>query len=123
MNRKGKHWSRFAGAATGFTTLALLTLIAGALAAQTTSEMKQAKQAEFELIDKKLNEVFDRVLANQNEAGKAKLKAAQNAWLRFRDAEAEFAAHSESDGTAAPLVYVQSRIEQTKLRLDQLKSY
>jgi uncharacterized protein YecT (DUF1311 family) len=103
--------------------VALLTFVAADLSAQSTSEMKQAKQGEFELLDKKLNEVFDRVLANQDEPGKTKLKTAQNAWIKFRDAEAEFAAHSEAEGTAASLVYIQSQIEQTKLRLEQLKSY
>jgi uncharacterized protein YecT (DUF1311 family) len=123
MDHNGNYCLRFAGAATGITALALLTFVAAGLSAQSTSEMKRAKQAEFDRVDKELNGVYDKVLANQNELGKAKLKAAQAAWIRFRDAEAEFAAHSEAQGTAAALVYVQSQIEQTKLRLEQLKSY
>ena len=123
MDRKRNGWMGVVRATRGATAVALLTFVAADLSAQSTSEMKQAKQGEFELLDKKLNEVFDRVLANQDEPGKTKLKTAQNAWIKFRDAEAEFAAHSEAEGTAAPLVYIQSQIEQTKLRLEQLKSY
>ena len=123
MDQNRNYRRRIARAATGIIALALLTFVAADLSAQSTSEMKRAKQAEFDLLDKKLNELFDRVLANQNELGKTKLKSAQNAWIRFRDAEAEFAAHSEAQGTAAALVYLQSQIEQTKLRLEQLKSY
>ncbi len=93
------------------------------LPGQSTSEMKMAKQAEFELVDKELNAQYQRVLDSQDERGKINLKAAQDAWLKFRDVEAEFAAYSEHDGTAAALAYLQSQIEQTKLRVQQLKTY
>jgi len=51
------------------------------------------------------------------------LKAAQDAWLKFRDVEAESEAYSQHDASAAALTYLQSQIEQTKLRVQQLKTY
>jgi uncharacterized protein YecT (DUF1311 family) len=103
--------------------LGLLNVISGTLLSQSTSEMKMAKQAEFELVDKELNTQYRRVLSGQDGQGKTKLEAAQAAWLKFRDAEAEFAAYSEHQGTAAGLAYIQNQIEQTKLRVEQLKGF
>ena len=116
-------WPGFSRFGTWLVLLGLLNVSTGRLLSQSTSEMKMAKQAEFELVDKELNTQYRRVLDSQDEQGKAKLKAAQEAWLKFRDTEAEFAAHSEDQGTAAALAYIQSQIEQTKLRIEQLKAY
>src|SRR5439155_23501107 len=93
------------------------------LPSQSTSEMKMAKQAEFELVDKELNAQYQRVLDSQDERGKINLKAAQDAWLKFRDVEAEFAAYWEHDGTAAALAYLDSQIERAKLRGQQAETY
>jgi len=116
-------WPRLSQFGTHLILLSLLNVITGTLLSQSTSEMKISKQAEFELVDKELNTQYRRVLDSQDEQGKANLKAAQDAWLKFRDAEAEFAAHSEHQGTAAALAYIQSQIEQTKLRVEQLRAY
>ncbi len=116
-------WSSFTRFGIRLTLVGLLCVLTGMLPGQSTSEMKMAKQAEFELVDKELNAQYQRVLDSQDERGKINLKAAQDAWLKFRDVEAEFAAYSEHDGTAAALAYLQSQIEQTKLRVQQLKTY
>ena len=117
-------WSSFTRLGISLILLSLLNVLTGTLSGQSTSEMKIAKQAEFELVEKELNAHSNyRVLDGQDEQGKISLKAAQDAWLKFRDAEAEFAAHSENYGTAAALAHLQSEIEQTKLRVQQLKTY
>jgi uncharacterized protein YecT (DUF1311 family) len=101
----------------------LCAILSGAVSAQSTSEMKQAKQAEFEDVESQLDKVYQALLKTQDEKGAAMLTDAQKAWLQFRDAEAAFAAHSERGGSAAALIQLQSQVEQTKLRIEQLKSY
>jgi len=123
MDQNRNYCLRRVRAAMGITALALLNVVAAGLLAQSTSEMKVAKQTEFDRVDKELNAQYQRVLDSQDDLGKTKLKAAQDAWLKFRDAEAEFAAHSEDQGTAAALAHIQSQIEQTKLRIEQLRTY
>jgi uncharacterized protein YecT (DUF1311 family) len=102
--------------------LLLLTLSTGAVLAQSQSEMNREAAASFVKADAELNRVYARVLATLDDEGRVKLKAAQRAWVAFRDAQAEFEMDNEArGGSMAPLVYEGFRARITKARVAQFK--
>ncbi|MGB3834544.1 MAG: lysozyme inhibitor LprI family protein [Mesorhizobium sp.] len=81
--------------------------------------------ADFHKADKALNETFRQIekrLADDT-SGKARLIAAQKAWIAFRDAECTFQSSGEDGGTAAPMVATSCRATLTEDRTRQLKAY
>ncbi|MDB6173636.1 MAG: hypothetical protein JWL59_2947 [Chthoniobacteraceae bacterium] len=88
---------------------------------QSQSEMNLQAQKDFEKADAKLNSVYKKLIAALDAGGQAKLKAAQRAWIAFRDAEAEFQADAEArGGSMAPLIRAATAEELTKKRTEQL---
>jgi len=105
----------------------VIVLTAGSIApsfAQSQNEMTQQAWAEFEKADKELNEVYQKVLKSmEDDIAKQKLIAAQKAWIKFRDAQAEVDADSERGGSLANQILAESETEMTKARTAQLKKY
>ena len=92
------------------------------LRAQSQQEMNQTAQREFAAADKALNQVYKQVLAAIDPEAQPKLKAAQRAWVQFRDADAEFHADLEArDGSMAPLVESGRKATLTKARVKELQ--
>lgn len=92
------------------------------LSAQSQAEMNQQAAGEFKKADAELNRVYARVLAELDDEGRAKLKAAQRAWVVFRDAEAAYQMDLEArGGSMAPLIYEGTRARLTRARTAQLK--
>jgi uncharacterized protein YecT (DUF1311 family) len=90
---------------------------------QTQAEMNQQAAADFEKADAQLNKVYKQVQAGLDAEGLAKLKAAQRAWIAFRDAEADFEADAEArGGTMAPCIYNGVRQQLTETRTADLKA-
>jgi len=69
---------------------ALVAFAAGAAAAQTQMELNAQAGAALRKSDERLNAVYRALRAKISEAGKSKLQAAQQSWLKFRDQECEF---------------------------------
>ena len=102
--------------------LLLLTLSAVPALAQSQSEMNREAAASFVKADAELNRVYAKVLAMLDDEGRAKFKAAQRAWVVFRDAQAEFEMDNEArGGSMAPLIYEGFRARITKARVAQFK--
>lgn len=100
----------------------LLTLGAGPVRAQNQFEMNRESEASFSKADAELNRVYAKVIATLDDEGRVKLKAAQRAWVAFRDAQAEFQMDSEArGGSMAPMIYSGVRASLTKDRITQLK--
>jgi len=78
-----------------------------------------------EKADKQLNVVYRDLMSVQDEEGKKKLKAAQMAWIKYRDAELTFV-YSVESGSIGQLVAANQheRItrERTKILSDWLKN-
>jgi len=102
---------------------AVCTLALTEVRAQSQQEMNQQAYAEFDKADAELNKVYAKVLAKLDEEGKAKLKAAQRAWVAFRDAQAEMDADLMRGGSAAPLLRAGSLTGTTKKRVQDLKDF
>jgi uncharacterized protein YecT (DUF1311 family) len=90
--------------------------------AQTQTQMNQEAAAEFKKADTALNKLYPQVLAKFDAEGKEKLKAAQRAWVAFRDAQAELDADMARGGTMAPLLRATSMTQTTEDRIKQLKA-
>jgi uncharacterized protein YecT (DUF1311 family) len=92
--------------------------------AQSQPEMTAQSWAEFDKADKELNEVYQKVLKSMDDdIGRQKLVAAQKAWVKFRDAQAELDADSERGGSLANQVMAISETDMTKARIAELKQY
>ena len=86
--------------------------------------MNQEAARDAAAADKDLNAVYKKVMAaQQDDEGKALLKAAQLAWLAYRDAEAKFSADEMRGGSAAPLLYSGAVTRLTKERIKVLKMH
>jgi uncharacterized protein YecT (DUF1311 family) len=91
--------------------------------AQTQAEMNQEAAAEFKKADRDLNKLYPQVLAKLDEEGQAKLKAAQRAWVAYRDAQADLEADMARGGTMAPLLRAGSLSATTLERIEQLRAF
>ena len=94
---------------TGF-SLALVGAIACGLALptfgrQSQHEMNQQTYADYKKADAKLNTSYKRLMAKLPKSRQAKLKTAQIAWLKFRDAESAFFGSEMEGGSAEPHAY------------------
>lgn len=91
--------------------------------AQSQHEMNQQAAAAFKKADATLNKIYAQVLAKLDEEGQGKLKAAQRAWVAFRDAQAELDADFMRGGSAAPLLRSGSLAGSTRQRTEALKEF
>ena len=89
--------------------------------AQSQSEMNMEAADSFRRADATLNKVYQKVMAALDEEAKGKLKAAQRAWVAFRDAQAQFEADEARGGSMAPLLYEGARATLTNLRIKELQ--
>lgn len=100
-----------------------LSLPIAEVRAQSQSEMNQQAYADFEKADAALNTIYAQVIAKLDVEGQGKLKAAQKAWVTFRDAQAELDADSERGGSAALLFRARSLAGSTARRTQDLKDF
>ncbi len=89
--------------------------------AETQFEMTQCAGREYRAADAELNRVYQQVTRQEDAAGRARLKAAQLAWLKFRDAECEYEAGDYIGGTMRPMIEAYCLAAVTKARTQQLK--
>lgn len=109
-------------------TLSVLTLAfslssLSELRAQSQQEMNQQALAEFDKADASLNKVYSKVQAKLDKEGKEKLKAAQRAWVEFRDAQADLDADLMRGGSAAPMLHSGSMAQSTSKRTTELNEF
>ena len=74
---------------------AIAAIASGTAVAQSQMEMNAQAGSALQKSDAQLNAVYNKLRARISDAGKQKLLAAQQSWLRFRDQECEF----ETSGT------------------------
>lgn len=88
--------------------------------AQTTAAMRECENSRFERADQKMNAAYQELVCRLDEPGRVKLRHAQQAWIKFRDAEAAFRADAARGGTLAPLIRVSVLADLTESRWEQL---
>ncbi|HVG34914.1 MAG TPA: lysozyme inhibitor LprI family protein [Pyrinomonadaceae bacterium] len=90
--------------------------------AQTTVEMRDCAGKEYKQADAELNAVYKRLMATlSDKAEQASLKSAQQAWLKYRDANCEFDAFENRGGTIYPVVYTSCLTAMTRARTKELQ--
>jgi uncharacterized protein YecT (DUF1311 family) len=90
--------------------------------APTELQMNTDALADFKRTDKALTVVFTHVTQKLPPATSRKLKAAEKAWLIWRDAEAQYSASLEAEGgTLYPTAYNDARTDLTRQRIQHLK--
>jgi len=99
---------------------------------QTQHDMNQCAARDFEAADRALNEVWPQVVAyvraqdegadDDRPSGEDRLRAAQRAWLAFRDAHCAVDSYAMRGGSAEPLLYNGCRARITEARTAQLRA-
>lgn len=89
--------------------------------ALTTAAMRTCEASRYATAQQELDEAYQSLMAHIDREQKVKLRKAQDAWVRFRDANADFQASLLEGGTLAPLVRISSLTEMTRARTMELK--
>jgi uncharacterized protein YecT (DUF1311 family) len=89
--------------------------------ARSTAAMRECEIARLKRADEGMNAAYRSLQAKLDRRGKDKLRAAQQAWLKFRDAEADYQADAARDGTLAPLIAVSTQADLTEARRKELE--
>ncbi|HUB33422.1 MAG TPA: lysozyme inhibitor LprI family protein [Bryobacteraceae bacterium] len=88
--------------------------------ASTTAAMRSCENTRYEAADRRLNEVYSRLMGSLGKSRQEKLQAAQRAWLQFRDANAAFLSSSAEGGTLEPLIRITALADITEARITEL---
>ena len=90
--------------------------------AQTTAEMRDCAGREYQKADGALNKAYRDLMAKLDDEGqKSALKAAQQAWIKYRDANCEFESYQNRGGTIYPVVYTGCLTLMTVARTKELR--
>ena len=84
-------------------------------------ELNQCAHKEFEAADAVLNRIYNQLASNLDEGARAKLKEAELAWLKYRDANCEFVSSEYEGGTMRPMVHSFCLADMTRARTAELK--
>jgi len=87
----------------------------------TTAAMQHCENLRYQKAQQDLDSAYAELMKQLDETGKAKLRTAQAAWLRFRRADSDFAADAARGGTLAPLIRVTVLADLTDARTVELK--
>jgi uncharacterized protein YecT (DUF1311 family) len=100
----------------------LAVLPASIAAAQTQMELNAQAGADLRKSDERLNTVYRALRAKISDAGKAKLQAAQQSWLRFRDQECEFETMGTVGGSIHSMIVANCLARLTDQRVKDLEA-
>lgn len=91
--------------------------------AGTQSEINQCMAKEYKKADAELNKVYQQVLAKASAGEKAKLRTAQLAWIKFRDAECDFESAENVGGSIYPTVVDGCKLALSAARTKHLRDF
>jgi uncharacterized protein YecT (DUF1311 family) len=90
--------------------------------AQSQAEMNICWGKEYKAADAQLNAAYREFTSKLNPEDTAKLKTAQLAWIKFRDANCEFVADEYKGGSIRPMIAAMCLADQTSARTSELKA-
>ena len=95
-------------------------------AAMTQLDLNQCYGEQFRKADRRLNNVYASLLkqmqSEKNETAIQKLKAAEKAWLQYRDLHCDAARYEYEGGSMSPMVWAQCMAMTTEHRIEELKA-
>lgn len=86
-----------------------------------TYDIYSCEAAKLKVEDARLNANYKSLMAKLDIIGKGKLKAAQRAWITFKDADCTYQADEMRDGSFAKVLLVSCLSSMTKERADALQ--
>jgi uncharacterized protein YecT (DUF1311 family) len=89
--------------------------------ATTTASMRTCAITRYETSQRDLDKTIGQLEKSLDAIGNQRLKDVQAAWVKFRDANADFIADSARDGTLAPLLRESALADMTEARSKELK--
>ncbi len=107
---------------TAITCLGFLAAISGVSHAQTQSDMNQSADADYKKADAALNKTYQNVLKKLDASGKADLKSAQNAWIKYRDLDCKFQSAGSAGGSIHSMIVAGCLSDKTEARTKELDS-
>ena len=105
-----------------FVCIAVFTLTGNQSHAATQSDMNQDADADYKKADAHLNKVYRKVFNKLDESQKTDLKAAQNAWIRFRDLDCKFQSSGSAGGSVQAMVIAGCLTDKTQTRTEELSA-
>ncbi|HLU03725.1 MAG TPA: lysozyme inhibitor LprI family protein [Advenella sp.] len=90
--------------------------------AATQSDMNQAASTDYKTADARLNKVYREVFNKLEAAQKSDLKAAQNAWIQFRDLDCKFQSSGAQGGSIQAMLIAGCMTDKTQARADELNT-
>lgn len=91
--------------------------------ATTTAATQNCAGELYRSADAELNRVYRQLSTILSDDHREQLKAAQRAWIVFRDRNATFAAGAVAGGSMYPLLELSEKTAMTERRTEQLRSY
>jgi uncharacterized protein YecT (DUF1311 family) len=88
----------------------------------TQTEMNICAGKEYKAADASLNRVYQQLVKMLEPAEKSQLKAAQTAWIKYRDTNCEFVADQYKGGSIRPMIYGLCLADVTQNRTSELKT-
>ena len=84
--------------------------------------MNDCAGKEYQAADAALNQVYRKLVAMLDDEETSELKVAQNAWLKYRDANCEFVADQYKGGTIRPMIHANCLADVTRNRTTELRA-
>lgn len=103
------------------TLMMILWLLPALAVAAPQVELNEQSHQDYLTADKALNEAYGRLMDKLSPERRQKLKTAQRAWLRFRDAQAELVSSAWEGGSLQPLAHSDELKRLTKHRTQELE--
>jgi uncharacterized protein YecT (DUF1311 family) len=88
---------------------------------QTQAEMNICADKRFKAADAELNRAYNQLARKLEAEARAKLKAAEVSWLKYRDDNCDYEASAFEGGSMQPLIYSSSMERMTKARTAELR--
>lgn len=88
-----------------------------------TITLRKCANEELQRQDTRLNRLYKKLINASESSDREKLKAAQSAWIQFRDRQCEYDAGSEKQGTMWPLMVTSCHLDFTIRRADEIESW
>ncbi len=91
---------------------------------QSTADLRKCLDKDYQHFDGQLNSNYKILMSQLPKFSQPKLKAAENAWVAFKDKECDLNAYNQKHpGTMASLIYASCQIGFTKQRAAEIKTY
>ena len=90
--------------------------------ATTTVDLNECASITFKEADKRLNATYNKIYKSLNDQEKKILKDSQNAWIKYRDTNAELMVLPYLRASMHTMVYLGAKTELTDTRIEELES-